>query len=472
LSGFVEAAFQKLNPGSPYHHNWHIDCVAWYLEEVECGAIKRLIITLPPRYLKSFIASVAFPAWVLGQDPSKKIISISYSQDLVKNLSGDFRRVVDLPFYRELFPATLISRQKNTETEQLTTANGFRYATSIEGTLTGRGGNILIIDDPIKAGAVNSEAERTAVNAWFSNTVRSRLNSKRDDAIVVVMQRLHENDLVGHLTERDDHGWTVVNIPAIETVDTIYRIGNGAENRTYFRKQDEVLQESRETRENLAETKQDIGSYLFTAQYQGQPASMEGNDIKREWLRWYAEAPEREEFDAVVQSWDTAGVDGELNDFSVCTTWGVKGNQYYLLHRLRQKLDYPALRARAISLARHYRASIVLIEYAGTGISLRQEMRQAFHAYYPKRRPVGDKRTRVVGVTSLIEDGRVLLPQDALWKDEFLKEILGFPGGRHDDQVDSLVQFLSFMQFLRNGMPRHDPVTGRREVRRRDPIRR
>ncbi|QNH35629.1 phage terminase large subunit [Aminobacter sp. MDW-2] len=472
LSAFVGSVFGELN-GDGYQPNWHIDAIAWHLEEVERGALKRLIITLPPRHLKSFAASIAFPAWVLGRDPTRKVISISYSQDLTKSLSNEFRRVLDLPLYASLFPKTRLSKTKNTEIEQKTTSGGFRYATSVDGTLTGRGGDFIIIDDPIKAGSVMSDAERTAVNTWYHNSVVSRLDSKKDGAIVIVMQRLHENDLVGHLTERDDHSWTVLNIPAIATVDTIYRTGNGLNNRTYHRRAGELIQQDREGQDHLDALRQDIGTHQFSAQYQQEPIPLTGNLIRRDWLRSYRTPPKREEFDLVAQSWDTASSAEEQNDFSVCTTWGVKGKQLYLLDLCRKKLEYPDLRKEALRLARQFRPGIILIERAGTGFALLKDLPLVYRdAYLPKSTPRGDKVSRVAGVSSLIEQGRVLIPEVALWRGEFLKEVLAFPGSRHDDQVDSMEQFLRFMQSLGNRILRFDPTTGQRIRERRDVINR
>lgn len=469
LSAFVEASFLNLGGGN-FAPNWHIDTISWHLEQVERGAIKRLIIALPPRHLKSFTASVAFPAWVLGRNPRRKVIAVSYSQDLAKNLSGEFRRIIELPMYRQLFPEARLSHRKNTETEQAMSAGGFRYATSVGGTLTGRGGDIIIIDDPIKADASMSDAERTSVNDWFRNSVISRLDNKKDGAIVIVMQRLHEDDLVGHLTERDDHGWTILKIPAIATADTSYPTGNGEQGSTYLRRSGAVIQPSREDRAHLDNLRHDIGELRFAAQYQQEPMPLAGNLIRREWIRSYAERPQ--EFDLVVQSWDTASNGEEQNDFSVCTTWGVLDKKYYLIDLCRKKLDYPDLRKEAIRLARKHRPGIILIERAGVGFSLIKDLPlQYAEAYYPKSTPRGDKPSRVAGVSSMIEQGRMLIPQDALWRDAFLKELLSFPSSKHDDQVDSVEQFLRFMQALGKTTPRFDE-NGRLVRERRDVVHR
>jgi hypothetical protein len=195
--------FGELYPTTKYFPNWHVETICWHFEQIANGNCLRLMINLPPRSLKSFIGSVAFPAWLLGRDPTKKIVTVSYSADLAAKLTGEFRRLIDTPRYRELFPQMKL-RGKNTEVEQRTSLGGNRYATSVGGTLTGRGGDIIIVDDPIKADSVMSEAERDEVNNWFRNTVISRLDNKMTGAIAIIMQRLHSDDLVGNLLGEDD----------------------------------------------------------------------------------------------------------------------------------------------------------------------------------------------------------------------------------------------------------------------------
>src|ERR1700692_1201556 len=187
---FVEKVFLTLTPGQTYIRSWHIDAIAYQLERVRRGEIRRLIINMPPRSLKSIMASVAFPAFVLGLEPSRRIICVSYSGDLAKKHSNDFRAVLESSWYRRAFPTTRIGPYKNSETEIELTARGFRLATSVGGTLTGRGGDIIVIDDPLKPDDALSETKRSGANQWFTNTLLSRLEAKRTGAIVVVMQRV------------------------------------------------------------------------------------------------------------------------------------------------------------------------------------------------------------------------------------------------------------------------------------------
>ena len=220
FDAFVQKVFTTLNPGQEYVPEWHIKAIAYQLERVRRGQQLRVIINMPPRSLKSITASVAFPAYVLGHDPTQRIICVSYSGDLAKKHSNDFRAILKSHWYQSTFPETKIGEYKNSETEIELTARGFRMATSVGGTLTGRGGDIIIIDDPLKPDDALSEAKRLAANLWFINTLLSRLDDPRTGAIIVVSQRLHVDDLPGFLLDRSDE-WHVLSLPAIAQADEV-----------------------------------------------------------------------------------------------------------------------------------------------------------------------------------------------------------------------------------------------------------
>ena len=244
---FVRKSFHMLNPSARFDMNWHICAIADYLEQVRLGNLKRLIITLPPRTLKSIMCSVAFPAFVLGHDPTKRLIVASYSADLAIKHGNDFRKIVNSAEYHGIFPGMRISAMKDTQTEVVTTLNGFRLAISVDGTLTGRGGDIIIIDDPIAALAALSQKSREHVVNWYFNTLLSRLDDQQNGAIVLVMQRLHEDDLAGVVLRGSDE-WTVLSLPAIAEQDEEIPIGNG---QVHFRRAGDVLHPERQSREDL-----------------------------------------------------------------------------------------------------------------------------------------------------------------------------------------------------------------------------
>ena len=197
LVSFTQLCHEILTPNKSLLMNWHIDAIAHHLEQVRLGRIKHLIINLPPRYLKSLMASVAFPAFLLGHDPTKRVIVVSYGSDLAVKLANDCRAIINSPRYKSIFPGLQISRSKNTESEIVTSRGGFRLAASVDGSLTGRGGDVIVIDDPLKPSDAFSDAKREHVNEWFKNTLYSRLDDKQKGAIIIVMQRLHDDDLCG-----------------------------------------------------------------------------------------------------------------------------------------------------------------------------------------------------------------------------------------------------------------------------------
>jgi hypothetical protein len=295
---FATKSFEVLNPGALLDKNWHLEAISSALEKVQKREITRLIINAPPRSLKSFFTSVALPAFLLGRDPTRKFICASYSKELASNLSSNCRRLIESDFYCELFPN--LSFEKSNESELQTHSGGFRYATSVDGTMTGRGGDDLIVDDPLNANEAYSEVSRKKVINWFSGSLISRLDRKLDGAIIVVAQRLHPEDLSGYLLEQG--GWEHLCLPAIAPRNISVPLLRG----NHLWKAGEPLQELREPQPVLDRTKADVGSVMFSAQYLQEPIPEGGNMLNPEWLGEYAFAPPRQRGDKIVQSWDTA----------------------------------------------------------------------------------------------------------------------------------------------------------------------
>jgi predicted phage terminase large subunit-like protein len=439
LAAFTRRCFQTLS-GETYLSNWHIEAMAYQLERCRKREIRRLIITLPPRNLKSITASVAFPAFALGHDPDLPIVCASYSQDLAAKHARDFRNVLQSAWYRRLFPLARIDPKKNTEAEIQLIGKGGRLSTSVEGTLTGRGGNLILIDDPMKPADRMSNPKRAAVAEWYDSTLTSRLNDKTKGVIVLIMQRLHVEDLVGHVLDKGET-WFHLNLPAIAEQDEEIALLDG---RVHQRKAGDLLHPEREPMAVLEEQKVVMGSQAFSAQYQQAPIPAGGELIKDDWFRTYVAAPQRAPDERVVQSWDTATKAGTTNDYSVCTTWLMRGKDYYLLDVLRKRLEYPDLRRTILSHATAHSATAVLIEDAGTGAPLTQDLRREGKLRPIPIRPERDKLVRLEAQSAVIEAGHVLLPEKAPWLDDFRSEILAFPSGRYDDQVDSVSQFLAW----------------------------
>jgi predicted phage terminase large subunit-like protein len=409
------------------------------LIRVQDGSISRLLINQPPRSAKSITVSVAYVAWLLGHDPTRRIIVVSYANELAVELHRQFRMVIDAPWYRELFPAMRPARDSGYEL--VTTAGGGRYATSVGGTLTGRGADLIIIDDPLKAEDAMSDLARKRLIDWYAGTLVSRLNDKERGSIVVVMQRLHESDLAGHLLEQG--GWEHLDLPAIAVEDSDIPLGR---NRHRIRRSGDILHPERESKAALDRIKAEIASLKFSAQYQQRPVPLEGNLIRRDWFRSYDVLPERPHR-RIVQSWDIAMMTGETNDFSVCTTWQIIEADYFLIDVFRARLQYPALRQNIARLAREQSAGTIVIEDSGPGMALLQDLRRELPRGMPRpigQKPEGSKTDRMVAQSAKIEAGHVHLPREADWLDTLMLELLAFPHGRHDDQVDSVSQFLKW----------------------------
>jgi predicted phage terminase large subunit-like protein len=441
---FIERAFYELNPQAEFIPGTYIELLASKLEQVRRGECKRLIINLPPRTLKSHAASVAFPAWLLGHDPSKQILCASYGQDLADKHARDCRTLVSSAFYRNLFPQTALSQEKKAVEDFMTTKQGFRLSVSIGGPITGRGADIISVDDPLKPEDALSEAQRTKTNNWYFNTLLSRLNSKEHGVIILVMQRLHQQDLVGEVLDREP--WEVLALPAIAQQNELFEFDTAFGKRRFVRKTGEALHPERDSIETYQKIRETLGEYNFQSQYQQDPTSREGNVIKREWIRFY-ETALPQNMDCILQSWDTANKSGNCNDYSVCTTWGSLDGNFYLLDVFRKRLNFPDLKRAILDLFKRYNPMKLLIEDKGSGTSMLQELESEYiwclQAYNPQQG--SDKLMRLAAQSIKFENGRVYLPKQAPWLDEYILEVTGFPGTKHDDQVDSTSQALDVL---------------------------
>ena len=439
FSSFVAKVFSTINPTEPFLPTWYIYAICWHLEQVCQGNIRRLIICLPPRSLKSIIASVALPAWILGHDPSRKIISLTYNNELAGKYSIDFRRIITSAWYRRTYPGTIVSPYKDTETETQFTRGGSRLGTTLTGTITGRGASLILCDDPMKSQDAYSDLKREAVNEIYRSTVLSRLDNKKTGGIVIVMQRQHANDLVGSLLEMSGERFTVLSLPAIATKDENIQIGD---QEFHLRKIGDVLHPEREPLEVLRGLELEMGPSLFASQYQQEPAAPGGEVIKKEWIQYYDELPPGGYY---FISWDTAGKDGPRNSFSVGTVWYRKKLVNYFVDVVRGRFDYPTLCETAINLVKRYKPRIVLIEDASTGVSLQADIRRGASCRVELVPVVGDKTGRLYLQQGKFASGLVRFPKDKPFMAELLNELLRFPQSRHTDQVDSISQALAYV---------------------------
>lgn len=276
--GFVARVFGCVNPAQHYLHNWHIELIADYLAAAERGEITRLIINMPPRALKSICVSVAWPAWLLGHNPSRKIMAASYAQSLSEKHSQDCRLAMQSDWYRRMFPETIIARGENEKHKFVTTQRGMRMATSIFGSATGEGGNFLIADDPINPLQAMSHMSRTYVNEWFEHTFATRLDNKKRGVIVLVMQRLHAEDVSGYLLAKG--GWELLSLPALAPEEQCWNISG----KEITRAANTVLHEAREDVAQIEKAKLELGSATFAAQYQQNPLPESGGMVELDWF--------------------------------------------------------------------------------------------------------------------------------------------------------------------------------------------
>ena len=437
---FVQRVMAELS-GTPFANNFHIELLAGHLDRIRTGGCRRIAIALPPRSLKSIIVSVALPAWLLGHNPAIQIICVSYGQDLADKHADNCRQVLQSAWYQRLFTTRLAPRRQAVA-NFATTEGGVRIATSVGGVLTGFGADVIIVDDPMKPDEALSDAERARSNAWARHTLFTRLNDKAKGIIVIVMQRLHEDDLIGHVMSFAP--FELLSLAAIAPANEVHAIETPFGILTHHRAEGDALHPERESLAVLAEQRVAMGSMFFAAQYLQSPTPPGGGIVRTEWFQRYHPV-HKPKFDRIVQSWDTASKASQLADYSVCTTWGVRDKDIFLLHVMRERLEYPDLKRAMQDHAKMFNARTVLVEDCASGIQLLQELKYGQMAGLRAIKPRGDKVMRFQAQTATIEAGRVFIPITAAWLEPWLHELELFPNGRHDDQVDSTSQALAFI---------------------------
>jgi predicted phage terminase large subunit-like protein len=439
FSLFLRRVLATIAPGTCYSHNWHIDAIAEHLAACAQGSMPRLIINLPPRMLKSTIVSVAWPAWLLGHAPATRIMAACYAQSLSIKHSTDCRVVMQAPWYRALFPNTQLADDQNEKDKFATTRRGYRRAVSVGGAAIGDGGNVMIIDDPLNPLQATHYHQRRAVNEWFDHTWATRLDDKQRGAMVLVMQRLHPEDLTGYLLEKG--GWEHLCLPAIAPEHSMIQLGSFS----HARAQGAVLHEAREPAWVLERLKADLGSANFNAQYQQMPQAQTGEIVHAHWFVRIADV-QVAEGERCVQSWDTGIKAGDSNDPSACATFVVRDGVHVLVDMLSVRLEYPELKRAIINHAARFAPEAILMEDKGSGQSLLQDLRRETDLPVIACMPDADKVTRLLRVTPLMEAGKMALPRFAPWLAAFEAELFQFPDTAHDDQVDAVSQYLNWIR--------------------------
>jgi predicted phage terminase large subunit-like protein len=453
---FVEKVWPSFIPGR--HHAR----MAAAFEEVANGTCKRLIINMPPRHTKSEFASYLLPAWFLGKFPQKKIIETAHTAELAVGFGRKVRNLVDSDVYKSIFPGVGLQSDSKAAGRWATNYGGDYFAIGVGGAVTGKGADILIIDDP------HSEQEATIaqtnpevydkVYEWYTSGPRQRLQP--GGAIVIVMTRWSKRDLTGQVLKsaaaRDGEEWKVIEFPAI------LPSGNPLWPEFWPLPQLEAL-------------KNELPVSKWQAQYQQAPTSDVNAIIKREWWKlWEDDEPPHCDF--IIQSWDTAFLKTQRSDYSACTTWGVfykdddtgiSQANLILLNAIKKRMEFPELKQRAYEEWREWEPDALIVEAKASGTPLLFELRSMgipVQEYTPSKG--NDKIARLNAVSDIFASGRVWVP-GTRWADELVEEVASFPSGEHDDLVDSMTQAL--LRFRRGGFIRlaSDEPDEVREFRRR-----
>lgn len=418
-----------------WRKNWHHKKVCDALDRVYRGELKRLIINIPPRYSKTEIAVVNWMAWCMGKNPSCQFIHTSYATPLALNNSSNARELTKHEEYQKIFPDFELSKASDSKGDWKTVTGGTVYATGSGGSITGFGagtlddgfGGAIIIDDPHKPSEVHSDTVRNGVIEWFQNTLESRTNSP-NTPIIVIMQRLHEEDLAGWLIKGGNgEEWEILSIPVLDD-------------------NEQPLWPQKHDRAKL-EIMRKKNAYVFNSQYMQTPAAKGGDIIKGKWFKRYTIAPR---FKRIVITADTAQKTKEHNDYTVFIVagLGVDGG-VYIIDLVRGKWEAPELETKLSDTYSKYKSmgvNNVYVEDKSSGTSLIQSVQRKQSIPIKGVQVDADKYTRVLGVQGYIESGYVYLPNDADWVADFIDECEKFTATdshKHDDQVDALVMAIN-----------------------------
>jgi len=444
LREFTKAAWPTIEPGVDFQNNWHVDAISDHLQAVAEGDIKRLIINVPPRHMKSISVAVALPAWTWTHQPEKKFLYASYASSLSIRDSTKCRRLIDSPWYKRHFGEKFeLTGDQNQKQRFENDKTGYRIATSVGGALTGDGGDIICIDDPHNVVDSDSSKVREGVLEWWDQAMQTRLNDPRTGAFVIIMQRVHELDLTGHILANElGNEWNHLCLPAR------YEIGHPTPSKSMLgfsdprTKEGELLWPERIDDRTLSTLERSLGSYAAAGQLQQRPSPKGGGILKASWwVPW--EKEDLPDIEYVLQSYDTAFEAKESSSFSARTTWGVfthKGATCAIvLEAWWDKVSYPDLRRLAQEAYEEWEPDAVLIEKKASGQSLLQDLRMAgvpVLAYSPDR----DKEARAHASSALLEDGRIFFPSSRKWAKDLIDICAAFPAHPNDDVVDTCTQ--------------------------------
>jgi predicted phage terminase large subunit-like protein len=454
---FVELAFPVLHPGESLVFAPYLEVLASLLTSCTKRQKRRVIVNLPPRYMKSDMVSILYTAWRLGIDPTTKFICISYGDDLAHALSARTRKLMLSPFYREIFPGTVLAK-KSTD-HLVTTEDGYRYATAVGSDITGFGADEIIIDDPLQPDDAVSELAKQKVREWVQTSVLTRFNNPATGVLILVMHRLAPDDL-SH-TLQASGGYFVLKLPLVAEKQERFE----HENRLIMKRSPgEWLNPDRMTADEFEALKAETAPHVFAAQYQQRPTAGGSGMCSIERLRRYDKVPN---FELMIHSWDIgATLDGNA---TVCTKWGLQretklGDVLYLTDVIKLKAELPDVRAAIKVQDKLDTPALIIVDGVGVGLGIVQDLhRENYRHVYPYTKATN------LSITSKIErfgrtllhlyDHRVAIPNSAPFLDDFLYEVAAFPNGAEDDQVDSMSQvFANFDRTLMLARQKHRPA--------------
>lgn len=465
LSQFTRAAWHVVEPATPYIPNWHIDAISEHLEAVTQGQIRNLIINIPPRHMKSLAVSVFWPTWVWSWRPSSRWLFASYAEALAIRDSLKCRRLIQSPWYQRRYGALFrLTSDQNQKARFENDQTGYRMATGVEGMATGEGGDFVVVDDPGKVQEAESEASRQSVLDWWDQTMSTRLNDPKTGAKVIVMQRVHERDLTGHLLERMREGgehYEHLCLPAEYEPKRYLPTSIGFSDPR--RAPGELLWPAHFDQAAVDNLKASLGESGAAGQLQQRPAPAGGAEFKREW--WEG----KNRYDAADQglgasclarwlSFDTALKDKSTSDYTAATVFELTRDYRLVVRRVwRDRLRFPSLVSTIEAMARAANVDDklrgIIIEDKGSGISAGQTLGAgadlAFASLIVAFAPPGDKVYRGRLASVWCERDCVLLPHpsdEAPWLFDFEQELFNFPAAAHDDQVDSFTQGVLYLE--------------------------
>jgi predicted phage terminase large subunit-like protein len=436
-------AWPVLQPGTKFVDNWHIGVICEHLEAVTSGQIKRLLINLPFRMLKSTIISQAFPAWEWIRYPHLQYLTASYAKDVATRDAVDSRRIIESNLYQDAWGAKFrMTSDQNVKTRYENDAKGSRVVTSTDAAGTGFGGNRIIVDDPVSALEADSETARAQSIEWWKGTAATRLNNPKDDAMIVVHQRLHQQDLTGYILA-EEKGWEHLVLPM--RLDPELRKTTSLGFMDPRKTKGELLSPGRLDEATVQEMESRLGVYHSNAQMQQNPSARGGNIFERRNWKVYKTIPEVDEY---VISVDCSFKDTKSSDFVAIQTWGIKGANKYLLRRVRERLGFAAT-VTAVRAAKAMLPSTlaVLIEDKANGSAVIETLKNEIPGMVPIN-PDGGKVARAYAIQPEQEAGNLWLPDPSLDPqiEVYLTEVTSFPNVKNDDEVDATTQCINWIR--------------------------